>query len=232
MASAVRIVEGSGGGKVKKPTAATINNALTGAPKGQSPFVAQVGSVMTSAQPRPAAVSAAPVPAPSPVTSAVSRGGGGGGSAGASALVPQPAPVVNIADWLPQQFAYQQAQRAGEDDLADYDAQTLYGQQQTEAGQAVKRAALQDQLDRLGQNNAEDFASRGLGRSGLVFKEQDNIDKQGVTQKNAIDDLLSQFIQTRQTGRQQQEQANRAALQNVMNQLTTQFATSQLGALS
>jgi hypothetical protein len=160
---------------------------------------------------------AAPSLAISPTTA---TGGSGAVSAATTA-----AAAPSLSDYINSNFLYQQQQGVNDNALANYDASTLKGQQDTQAEQALRNQQLTTSLNDAGTTNAEDLAAHGLLRSGVDFQNQDKIDAQGVTQKSAIDSLLTNFLSQRDTGRLTQQQANQQALNSVMNQLATQFNT-------
>lgn len=152
------------------------------------------------------------------------QAGGGGGSAPA-AVATQAAARPSLSDYIDSNFLYQQQQGANNDAMNNFDAQTLKGQQDTQATQALRGQELQQNQDQAGNANANDLAAHGLLNSGINFQNQDRINAQGVNQQSSIDNLLSDFISGRQQGRQSQGNANRQALNGVMNQLTQQFNT-------
>jgi hypothetical protein len=156
-----------------------------------------------------------------PVARATGGGGGGGAQVAAAPAIAKP----SLSDYINSNFLYQQQQGVNDDALAGYDQQTLKGQQDTEAEQALRTQQLNQNLAAAGNTNAEDLAAHGLLRSGVNFQNQDKIDAQGVNQKSAIDSLLTQFNDTRQSGRLTQQQANAQALNSVIQQLTQQFNT-------
>ena len=146
----------------------------------------------------------------------------GAGSAPA-AVATQAAARPSLSDYINSNFLYQQQNGAGNDAMANFDAQTLKGQQDTQATQALRGNELQQNQDQAGNANADNLAAHGLLNSGINFQNQDKINAQGVNQQSSIDNLLSDFISGRQQGRQTQDSANRQALNGVMNQLTQQF---------
>ena len=152
------------------------------------------------------------------------QAGGGGGSAPA-AVATQAAARPSLSDYINSNFLYQQQEGANNDAMNNFDAQTLKGQQDTQATQALRGHELQQNQDQAGNANANDLAAHGLLNSGINFQNQDRINAQGANQQSSIDNLLSDFISGRQQGRQTQGNANRQALNGVMNQLTQQFNT-------
>ncbi len=148
---------------------------------------------------------------------------GGGGAAAATQAAERP----SLDDYIKSNFLYTSQENENERMLDDFDADTLRQQQDVEADQSVRRGDLYRRQADAGNANAEDFASRGLGRSGLVFQGQDRINAAGADQENSIAQLLSDLLSGRQQGRAQQEQANRSALNERINQLTSQFNSGQ-----
>ena len=158
-------------------------------------------------------------------------GGGGGGMGGAPAAATAAAARPSLSDYINSNFLYQQQQGANDDSMTNYDAQTMKGQQDTEATQALRGNDLRQNQDQAGNANANDLAAHGLLNSGINFQNQDRINAQGVNQQASIDNLLSDFISGRQQGRQTQGNANRQALNGVMNQLTQQFNTQNAATI-
>jgi hypothetical protein len=156
------------------------------------------------------------------IPAAQTSGGGGGGFATAAA-----APVMTLDDFIKNDFFYNQQLGENERLLSDYDAESLRLQQQTEAQQALQRQYLADRLADMGVENAGNMAANGLLRSGLTFKKQDRINEYGVQQENDIAQTLTDLLGNRQSGRVQQEAANRAAVNNILNQLAQRFNASQ-----
>lgn len=146
-------------------------------------------------------------------------GGGGGGGVGD---IGAPAPMT-FDDFVKKNFTYTQTQNEGARRLQDFDAETLLKRQQTEAEQNMRRTALQQTLQQMGGDWANDAANRGILRSGLYLQGQDRVDKQGVTGNQDIDQLLTNLLQERSSGRVQQEASNRSALNDVLSQLSQQF---------
>lgn len=218
---AVRLATGDNGGS------GLVNgggNTLSGILKPGKISVPGLGVVNA-----PAPAAAAPT-YQAPAAAQQALGGGGGGGGGAAAAAPVAAPVKpSLSDYINSNFLYQQAQGQGNDALANYDAATTQGQQATQAEQALKDTQLQQSLGQAGQASADSLAAHGLLDSGVNFQNQDKIDQGGVVQQNAIDSLLTNFLQGRQTGRLNQQQANNTALNGIMNQLTQQY-NGQAGA--
>lgn len=181
------------------------------------------------------AAASAPTPLQSVPTPAQQVLGGGGGGGGGAAAAGPAAAATNIAarpslsDYITSNFLYNQQQGANQDNLNNYDQQSLKGAQDVGADQVFRGANLQQQLGDAGNSNANDLAAHGLLRSGINFQNQDKIDANGVNQQAGIDNLLTQFNSGRQSGRLNQQQANSQALNGIMNQLTTQF-NAQNGA--
>lgn len=157
----------------------------------------------------------------SPVAPDVIGGGGGGG--GSAVAATQAAAAPSLDDYIKNNFLYTSTADQNQRQLDDFDAQTLKGQQDVQAQQALKQQNLQQNLNDAGQANAEDLAGRGLLRSGINFQNQDRINQGGEQQQNQIAQLLTDFTGQRQTGRQQQLTANQAALNAQIAALTQQF---------
>ena len=160
-----------------------------------------------------------------------SGGAVAGGSSAPAAVATQAAARPSLSDYINSNFLYQQQQGANDDSMTNFDAQTMKGQQDTEATQALRGNDLRQNQDQAGNANANDLAAHGLLNSGINFQNQDRINAQGVNQQASIDNLLSDFISGRQQGRQTQGNANRQALNGVMNQLTQQFNTQNASAI-
>lgn len=140
-----------------------------------------------------------------------------------TAVAPQANPTPTLEDYIRNNFLYTQRMNENERTLQDFDAGTLKGRQDTEADQGKRRINLRTQLDDAGEENAGDFASRGLLRSGLLFQAQDRIDAAGAEQGNLIDQLMSDFIAQREQQRLAREQENRRAQDKVVGDLTQQY---------
>jgi len=166
--------------------------------------------------PRPSA------PAPAPVSYGNPGGGGPGGGATAAPVAPA-APQMSFDDFVAKDFGYTQTKNENSRRLQDYDAETLRSQQETEAEQEMRRAALDETLTTMGGDWANDAANRGVLRSGLYLQGQDQVDQQGVEGNQDIDQLLTNLISQRQGGRVQQEATNRGALNDVLSQLSQKF---------
>jgi hypothetical protein len=150
-------------------------------------------------------------------------GGGGGGSAAAAAV---PSIVLpNLDTYIAQSQLLKGVDDEGTRSLSDYDSVTGQQRTATAADQDKRRQWLQQSLDEAGENNAESFASRGLGRSGLVMQAQDKIDAQGDQQKDGINQLMTNLLANRAAGRLSQLATNRTNRQNALSQLTQQYNT-------
>lgn len=158
--------------------------------------------------------------------------GGYAGDAGYSAP-PAVAPIVQKPDlnsWLQQNSYQQQQQQENDRLLQDYDAQTARDRKITEADQGLRFNALNQQVNEAGLANANDMASRGILRSGLTFQAQDQINANAAKQRSSIEDILSDFINTRQSGRVDQEAKNRAAIADARQKAIDQYNTLYGGA--
>lgn len=143
-----------------------------------------------------------------------------------ASAAPAPAPI-SFDDFVNNDFFYQQQLAENSRLLSDFDAETLRMRQETEARQALQRQYLAERLADMGIESAGDQASRGLLRSGSTFKKQDRINQYGVQQENDIAQMLTDLLSQRTAGRVSQEQANRAAINQVLNQLATRFNQQQ-----
>jgi hypothetical protein len=176
-------------------------------------------------------------PAPAPAPPAQSYGGGGGGSrggGGGGAAMAQPAPPappavprVSLEDYIRGNFLYKNQEAENQRLLGDYDAQTMMGQQQTEADQTSRRTDLNRTMDEAGVANANEKAARGTLRSGFTFQDQEKINVQGTQQRKFIDDLLTNFIAQRGSGRVNEQAQGRNRSNSVMTSLTDQFNKTQ-----
>lgn len=214
---AVRVVLDSP--PVAKPASAAALNTSAGRTLSPSALFAAQARGDSAVPSLPAA--STPM-APTAATQILSGGSGGGGSSVA------PTPALTPADldnYITNNYLYTSTANAGDRALQNYDASTLQGQQATEAQQAQKQGTLTQNLDNLGQQNAEDLAGRGLLNSGINFQNQDKINQQGAQGQNQIAQLLTDFINQRQTGREGQVAVNQAALNQQIAALTGQFNT-------
>jgi hypothetical protein len=160
---------------------------------------------------------------PGAQTAAPAGGGyGGGGGGGAAAAGPAVTPMT-FDDFIAKDFGYNQTRNEGDRRLQDFDAETARMQQETQSEQAMRRAVLQQTLQELGGDTANDAANRGILRSGLYMQNQDRVDQAGVRGNQDIESILTQLIGQRAGGRVQQEQGNRSALNDVLSQLSQQF---------
>ena len=196
------------------------SNAYSTAPDSfRAPGVA-ANPVATNLKPTGARTPAAAAPSPAP---AVSYGGGGGGGGSAAAPVAPAAPKMSFDDFIAKDFGYKQTKNENSRRLQDYDAESLLLQQQTESEQDMRRTALEETLQQMGGDWANDAANRGILRSGLYLQGQDQVDQQGVEGNQDIDQLLTNLQSKRSTGRVAQEAANRNALNDVLSQLSEKF---------
>lgn len=197
---------------------------------GQTSIFKKSPAVAPVAPSRPAGGSA-----PSPIInysapSAPATGGYVGGGAPAVAAAPRP----SLRDFIDNDFTYRQGlDEFGENGrrIQEFDSETKRLRGETERDQGVRREQLNQDIGEESLGAAEDLAGRGLLRSGGLFQEQDRINRSGAQRGSAIDDILTDFLSQRQTGRLQQEQANRAALNDRISQITQQYA-NQFGALA
>lgn len=178
------------------------------------------------------------VAGPAPVAPVVAapvyeEAGGGYGDGGGYAAPAAVAPVVQKPDlntWLQQNSLAQQQEQENQRLLQDYDAQTARDRRITEADQGLRFKALDQQVNEAGLANANDMASRGILRSGLTFQAQDQINANAAKQRSSIDDILSDFINSRQSGRVDQEAKNRAAIAEARQKAIDQYNTLYGGA--
>jgi hypothetical protein len=166
---------------------------------------------------------------------ALGGGEGGGAPAAAPAPAPEPAPAppvierptVNLEDYIKSNFLVQQQRGEAERLTNDFDAETLRGRQETTAAQGLRSSDLTRKLGVLGQNSAEDLAGRGLLRSGINFQQQDKINAEGVVQRSAIDQLMTDFNTKRISGRANLQASARAreneAIQAAMQSYAATF---------
>lgn len=151
-------------------------------------------------------------------------GGGGGGGGGAGAAAPQVV-LPDLSTYISQSALLKGVEGENDRTLSDFDAATKQQRAETDADMRKRLGYLDDSLDEAGENNAESFASRGLGRSGLVLKAQQDIDKQGEQQKDSINQLMTNLLSSRAAARLQQIATNRTNRQNAINQLTQNYNT-------
>lgn len=213
------------GQKVAPKPAAALPQLISPQSFGQKHV--PVPNLQAPAAAAPQATPAAAQPA-NAVQALLSGGGAGGGSAVAAGGV---AAAPSLSDYINNNFLYQQQQGSNADALNNYDADTLAQTQETQGQQAVREQQLGQQQNQLGQSNADNLAAHGLLDSGINFQNQDKINAAGNTQQSAIDSLLTNLTQQRQSGRLTQQQANQTALNTVMNQLAQQYAGQQASAI-
>lgn len=210
-------------GGLLSPKLSTINKT-TGAPVGSG-----VLSSYGNAAPKTVSRAAVATSGGGGGSSSGGSGGGGGGgsSSGGAATAALAAPIVlpNINDYIKKSYLLNSTDQEADRKLDDFDAQTLAGRQDTEADMARRQVYLDQDLDNQGQANAESFASRGLDRSGLVFQAQDKIDAAGEKQRDSINQLLTDFTRGRTTARLTQQEANRQARAQAIQQLTDTYNT-------
>lgn len=136
------------------------------------------------------------------------------------------APIVQKPDlnsWLAQNSYAQQQEQENSRLLQDYDAQTARDRTLTEADQGLRFKALDQQVNDAGLQLANDNAARGILRSGLTFQGQDQINANATRQRSGIEDILSDFINQRQSGRVDQEAKNRAAIADARQKAIDQY---------
>jgi hypothetical protein len=206
--------------------------ALTGAGNGVSRAIVNPGQTSIFKKSPAVAVTTAPRPAgavaPAPIYQSPPASSGGGGSTGGGYAAPAvaAAPRISLQDYINNDFSYRQGlDEFGENGrrMQEFDSETKRLRGETERDQAVRREDLTQDIGEESIGAAEDLAGRGLLRSGGLFQEQDRINRSGAQRSSAIDDILTDFLSQRQTGRLTQEQANRAALNDRINQITQQY---------
>lgn len=177
------------------------------------------------------ATAAAPAPAPAPAPSyGGGDSGGGGGGGGFAAAAPTP-PRISLQDYINNDFAYKQSQDEYGDGgrrMQEFDAQTARQRGETERDVDFRKKNLEGELGEASIDSAEDLAGRGMLRSGGLFLAQDKINQEGNQRRSSIDDILADFISQRDTERVSQQQQNRAALNEQLNQITQRYQ-SQYG---
>lgn len=197
----------------------------------------QQGANLYAPTSAPAAAAATPPPTPLPSPIHTMGGGGGGGFSGgggiaqpAAAAAAPPVPAVprpSLQDYISNNFLYNSTKAQGDNALSDYNAGTLKGEQNVQGDQALKLNNLQTSLNDAGTQSADNLAAHGLLRSGFNFQNQDKINQQGDIQKNNIANMLTDFLGQRAQGQQQQVNANQSALNNAINNITTQYNSGQ-----
>jgi len=203
----------------KPKVSASIANPGTSTLFRSSPSV-------TYTAPRPAAAAA-----PTPVGGAPSSGGsydGGGYGGGAPAAA---APRPSLRDFIDNDFSYRQAQDEFGDNgrrIQEFDSETERLRGDVDRDINVRREDLDADLKTESLDVANDLAGRGLLRSGGLFQMQDMVNRSGNQRRSAIDDILTDFISSRGSGRLQQQQQNRSALNERIAALTNQYS-SQFG---
>ena len=146
--------------------------------------------------------------------------GGGGGGGGSSVPAPKP---PSLDDYIADNPLYVAQQNENSLLMDEFNDQTRFLRGEVRDDVSKRRDALARVLTDLGTENANDFAGRGLLRSGLSFQGQDKIDQQGEEQRLTIDEMLSDFIAQREQERLAQQATNRGALNNVIQQITDQY---------
>lgn len=155
-----------------------------------------------------------------------SGGGGGGGGGGGAAAPAAPAVVLpDLNTYISQSDILKSVEGENNRLLSDFDSMTRQQRAETAEDQRKRFGYLDDALDEAGTSNAESFASRGLGRSGLVMKAQQDIDAQGEQQRDSINQLMTNLLSSRAASRLQQIAQNRTNRQNAINQLTQNYNT-------
>lgn len=134
---------------------------------------------------------------------------------------------MSLQDFIQSNYLYQQRQNENSRQEQDFDSGYLRDEQLLRGDQERKRFDLQTQMDEAGVNAANDYAGRGLLRSGGIFQEQDKIDAQGEQAGSLIDQLLSDFVTRKQNERLQLQSQGRGALDSVIAKLTDQFSGAQ-----
>lgn len=199
---------------VSKPTTST------------SPTFSRTATPVGSGSVRPPAAAA-----PAPSYRAPSSGGGGSFSSFAAPAVAAPPPRPSLREFIDNDFSYRQAQDEYGDSgrrMAEFDAESDRMKGEVERDQAVRREDLDSDLKTESLDTANDFAARGLLRSGGIFTAQDEINRGGAQRRSAIDDLLSSFLSERGSARVSQLQQNRQAINDRINAITQQYQ-SQYG---
>lgn len=154
------------------------------------------------------------------------RSGGGGGGGGGAAAAPAPQVVLpDLNTYISQSALLKGVEGENDRLLSDFDATTKMQRGDTAADQRKRFGYLDDALEEAGTSNAESFASRGLGRSGMVLKAQQDIDAQGEEQRDSINQLMTNLLSSRAAARLQQVAQNRTNRQNAISQLTQNYNT-------
>jgi hypothetical protein len=148
-------------------------------------------------------------------------------AAAPAAPAPPPVPRVSLEDYIRGNFLYKNQNTENARLLDDFDSETMMGRQQTEADQTSRRTDLDRTMNEAGVANAEEKAARGTLRSGFTFQDQEKINVQGAQQRSFIDDLLTNFISQRQSGRVNEQAQGRGRSNAVMTSLTDQFNKTQ-----
>lgn len=164
----------------------------------------------------------APTPAPA-AGGSLYRSGGGGAAAGMAAAAPR----MTFDQFLSGNPLYAMAMNENSRQLQDFDAETLRMTQETEAQQGLQRAALQRALASMANQGQGDLNARGIGRSGLAFQQQDEVNQYGVQQGNVIDQLLTSLLGQRTSGRIGVETQGRQAQNSLVERLLNQFNGGQ-----
>lgn len=147
---------------------------------------------------------------------------GGGGGYGAPMAAPAP-PRRSLADIIGEDFGLRQ-QRAENARLEqEYGAETGRLRGETERDQAVRREDLATDMEDMTLDSSESLASRGLLNSGGLFLNQDRIDAEGTRRESSIADMLSNLLSQRGQGLLGVQAQGRNALNDRINQITTQY---------
>lgn len=132
-------------------------------------------TVNNPAPPRPSS----PAPTYTSSTGTYSSGGGGGGggnySSYAAPSTPPPPPPMSINDWLNQDSTYQSQESALKKALTDYIAQQGVAKNQYNVDYTGRTHDLALQKTRSLDDQANDFASRGMYFSGVYGKDMSNL---------------------------------------------------------
>lgn len=128
-----------------------------------------------------------------------SGGGGGGGYTPAPAAAVTPPPPMSINDWLNQDDTYQAQTAALKKALSDYISQQGVAKNQYNVDYAARTNDLGIQKTRGLEDQANDFASRGMYFSGLYGRDLSNLVGDFARRQTDMDTARANYLANQAT---------------------------------
>lgn len=148
-----------------------------------------------------------------------SYGGGGGGGGSRTVRAPKPKPPPSLSAWLSRDADYQDQLRAYSRALSDFGADVSRRTGKVNADYSAGVKSMGEQRVKDLQDIMNDFAARGLLKSGLYGQRQADYEKQyqsnlsdlGRNKKSLLDDISTEQTQFKRQQELQKETARKDA---------------------